>query len=177
MEKKAKKEEKTIDIGIGLGGIFKGLGDIIELVSDLAEKQESVSRAGEFKIKGLGDKAKGVFGFTVKTGIGGEPVLERFGNIRETKAGPVVEEEREPIIDVFDEKDRLLVVVELPGVEEENIKLDIEGDNLIITAKQKERSYSRKVALPARVRAAKMKTTYKNGVLEIILPKPKEKSS
>ena len=47
----------------------------------------SISRTGEFKVKGLGDKAHGVYGVSVRVGIGGEPHVERFGNIRSTKEG------------------------------------------------------------------------------------------
>ena len=47
----------------------------------------------EGDIKGLGKGAKGVYGFSIRTLAGG-PVIERFGNIKETSEGPRVEETR-----------------------------------------------------------------------------------
>lgn len=176
-EKKGEKEKKEpeeveIDFGIGklgFGGVFKGIGSLIDLVSKMTEEGKTeVSRTGE--IKGLG-KAKGVYGFTVKMGLGGTPTVEQFGNIRETEKGPVVEEVREPLVDVFDEKDKVLVIVELPGVDESGIRTEIKGDILAIEASNKDRKYAKEILLPGAVDGDKMQSSYKNGVLEITLPK------
>lgn len=177
-KKKREEEEAEVDFGIGklgFGGLLKGIGNFIDLVSKMAEEgKEEVSRTGEFKIKGMpGKEAKGVYGFTVKMGIGGAPTVEQFGNIRETAKGPVVEEVREPIVDVFDEEDKVLVIAELPGVEETNINLEVKGDVLTISAEDKDRKYSKEVLLPSAVDVDTMKTSYKSGILEIVFPKNK----
>ena len=83
----------------------------------------------------------------------------------------MVEEIREPIVDVFDEKDHILVIVELPGVSEENIKINLEGDILKLSAENKERKYAKEVLLPAKVKKESLKSSYKNGMLEIKLEK------
>jgi len=174
-EKEKKEEEKRagIDFGVGLGGIFEGVTNLINSVSKIAEEGKGVvEKAGE--IKGLGDKAKGVYGFTIRTLAGGESKVEPFGNIKKTPKGPVVEEEREPIVDVFDEEDHILVVVELPGIEEENIKVEIEDDILNISAEKGERKYRKEVLLPSTVESEPISSTDKNGVLEIKLKKSKE---
>jgi len=171
-EKEKKKEEKKagIDLGLGLGGIFEGIGNLIESVSKIAEQGKGiVEKHGE--IKGLGDKVKGVYGFTVRTLAGGESKVEPFGNIKKTPKGPVVEEEREPMVDVFDEKDHILVVAELPGVEEANIKTEIKDDILNILAEKGDRKYKKEVLLPSKVEAEPITSAYKNGILEIKLKK------
>lgn len=177
-KKKPEEEEVEIDFGVGklgFGGLLKGIGNFIDLVSKMTEEgKEEVSRTGEFKIKGMpGREAKGVYGFTVKMGMGGTPTVEQFGNIRETAKGPVVEEVREPMVDVFDEEDKVLVIVELPGVEETNINLEVKGDILTISAEDKGRKYSKEVLLPSAVDVSTMKTSYKSGILEIVFPKNK----
>jgi len=173
-EKEKKEEEKAgIDFGIGLGGIFEGIGNLIDSVSKIAEEGKGiVEKQGE--IKGLADKVKGVYGVTIRTMAGGESKVEPFGNIKKTPKGPVVEEEREPIVDVFDEEDHILVVAELPGVEEGNVKTEIEGDILNISAEKGERKYRKEVLLPSKVENEPISSTYKNGVLEIKLKKSKE---
>ena len=100
-----------------------------------------------------------------------KPVIESFGNIRETAKGPVVEEVREPIVDVFDEKDHILVIAELPGVSESKVKIEVAGDILNLTASDKDKKYAKEILLPGKVKPAPLKTTCKNGILEITLEK------
>lgn len=175
---KPKEAGKGIsELGGGIGGIFKGIGSLIKMASKLAEEQGEGSRGGE--IKGLGEGARGVYGFTVRSGIGkrGAPVIERFGNIREVEEGPVIEESREPIIDVFDERDYLEIIAEIPGVSEDDIKVEVKGDILIISAESGDRKYSKEVLLPKEADGRTIKSTYRNGILKLRLEKKaKEKA-
>ena len=165
----AEEERKSVK-EFGLGGLFKGIESLFDLVSKMTEEgTEEVSRSGE--IRGLGDKVKGVYGFSMKIGLGGKPVIEQFGNIKATEKGAVVAEVREPIVDVFDEGDSVLVVAELPGVEESDIHLEVRDDILNLMAEDQDRKYSKEVLLPSAVDADTMESTYKNGVLEIKLTK------
>jgi HSP20 family protein len=171
MSKKGKNDKVDVDFGMGrisFGGLFKGLGNFIDLASKLSE--EGVERRGE--ITGLPKGAKGVYGFSIRT-LAGKPVIESFGNIRETAKGPVVEEVREPMVDIFDEKDRILVIAELPGVSESEIKVEVTGDILNLAASDRDRKYAKEILLPSKVNPDSVKTAYKNGILEIILEKEK----
>ena len=66
------KRPDWIGIDFGLGGLFKGLGNLIDTATKLAEKGEELSKTGEIKfsglekIKGLKD-LKGVYGVRVRT--------------------------------------------------------------------------------------------------------------
>ena len=163
------KEGIEIDFGmgkIGFGGLFKGIGNLIDLTSKLNEEQV---KSGE--IKGLPKEVKGVYGFRIRTMVGEKPVIETFGNVKETAKGPVVEDVREPMVDVFDEKDRILVIAELPGVSEDKIKIEVNGDILNITASDKERKYAKEILLPCKIKKESLKSAYKNGILEIKLNK------
>ncbi len=154
----------------GFGSLFKGIGSLFDLVSKMTEEgKEEYTRTGE--IKGSGEKVKGVYGFSVKTGLGGKPIIEQFGNIKATEKGAVVDEVREPIVDIFDEKERLVVIAELPGVDENNIHLEVKDDILDLSAEAKDRKYSKEVLLPSPVDAESMESSYKNGILEIKLRK------
>jgi HSP20 family protein len=171
MAKKEENDKVEIDFGMGkisFGGLFKGLGNLIDLASRLSE--EGVEKRGE--IRGLPKGVKGVYGFSIRT-LAGKPVIESFGNIRETAQGPVVEEVREPIVDVFDEVDRILVIAELPGVSENKIKIEVAGDILSLTASDKDKKYAKEILLPGKVKPDSVRTSYKNGILEITLEKQK----
>jgi len=172
-EKEKKKEEGSgLDFGLGgLGGLFKGIEKLINLSEDLSAKGGEINKQGEIDLSSLKKGMKGVFGFTVKTMAGGESKVEPFGNIKKTPKGPVVEEEREPIADVFDEKDHILVVAELPGIEEADIKTEIKDDILNISAEKGERKYKKELLLPAKVETEPISSIYTNGILKIKLKK------
>ncbi len=168
-EKKRPPESRR---GFGLGDLFKGIGNLIDLLAEMeTEGKTEVTRTGELRGKGGLKDLQGVYGVSVKVGLGGEPTIETFGNIRETQKGPVVEEVREPLMDIFDEKDSLRVIAEMPGIEASEIKVDLKDDILTIAAEGRDRKYSKEVLLPAKGRPGALKTSYKNGILEVIIPK------
>ncbi len=148
---------------------IKGLGGFIKLLSDMEKKGETKAhRTGEIKLPG----GKAMYGFSVKIGGEGNPTLEHFGNIvRETEKGPVIDKEREPVVDVHEEEDRIEVLAELPGVMEKTITHVIKDDVLILNAGGNGRKYCKEVLLPAK--ASVLKTSYKNGIYRLILKKEK----
>jgi len=95
-----------------------------------------------------------------------------------------------PPIDVYETREQLVVAVELPGVREKDIHLSMTGDVLSlrgqrsIAAEVPQESYhrierwsgtfERHVQLPIPVQADKIRANYRDGVLEIRLPKLEE---
>jgi HSP20 family protein len=115
-----------------------------------------------------------VYGYSIKIGPDGKPEIREFGNVKPSKFGPRVKEEREPLVDIVETDNEVQVVAELPGVEKEDIKLHGTEDSLVISVDNPQRKYYKEVKLPAKVNVKEAKTQYKNGVLEIRLPKIKE---
>jgi HSP20 family protein len=115
---------------------------------------------------------------------------ELLGEQRQTLLPMRAPEVRQPFADIIDTGKEIKVTVELPGVDKENIQINATENMLEIKAEvkheeeekrgdylRKERSYrmfQRSFSLPAEVDPSKAKATYKNGVLEITLPKIKE---
>jgi HSP20 family protein len=172
---KSKKDEwPDMDFGIGklsLGGLFKGIENLVDLAAKLKDAGGEINKEGEIDLSNLKEGMKGVFGFSVKTAVGGKPVVESFGNVKKTPKGPKVEEEREPITDVFDEDQEIRIYAEMPGVNEADIKLDLTEDILDISAQTGDRKYHKEVLLPAKVQADTMTCSYANGILEIKVKK------
>jgi len=95
-----------------------------------------------------------------------------------------------PAIDVYDQKDCLVVKAELPGIDKKDVKVSIDGDVLSIRGEIKkeqevkekdyyysERAYGsfyRTLPLPVAVQKEKVKASYKDGILTIELPKSEE---
>jgi len=112
-----------------------------------------------------------VYGYSLKFGPDGKPEIREFGNIRKSLKGPEVKEEREPLVDVVETNSEIRVVVELPGVEKTDIKLHGTEESLEISVDTPQYKYYKEVTLPVKVRVKEAKSSYKNGVLEVILPK------
>ena len=172
-----KEQPFELDFGIGkikLGGLFENLGKLVDFAEKLKEMQGEMKKEGEFTIPGKKD-IKGVYGFSIRTGLGKDgstkPIIEPFGNIKKTPKGTVVEESREPLVDVFDEKDGINIVAEMPGVEEAEISYEIKGDVLLLLAGKK---YSKEILLKSQVEPEPIGKSYKNGVFELKLKKKLE---
>jgi HSP20 family protein len=160
-------------------GLLGGLANLVEKLGDLAEKGDELKREGNFEIQGNGKDAKnfkGVYGFTVRTGLGGdrdEVKVEPFGNIKRDKqtGQAVVQERREPVIDVFDEPDQVVLVAEMPGVAADEVAAELTDDILTLRAGRGERSYYKEVVLPAHCDSGVISVSCNNGVVEVRCPK------
>lgn len=103
---------------------------------------------------------------------------------------PAVLEISSPTVDLYEDKDDIVVKAELPGMDKDNIEVNLTDHTLTIKGEKKkegevkeenyyksERSYGsfvRTLELPKEVHADKVKASFKNGVLEVRLPKTEE---
>ncbi len=119
-----------------------------------------------------------VYGYSVKIGPDGKPIIREFGNIkpgpgREGEPPLNLQDRREPLIDLIEEDEKIKVVAELPGVEKEDIKLYVSRDTLTIDVDTPERRYRKELDLPFEIEETSATSTYLNGVLETTLTKKK----
>lgn len=116
-----------------------------------------------------------VYGYSITMGPEGQPRIREFGNIKPgTRMGKPqisVSEQREPLIDVLEADDEVRVIAEVPGVEKKDINLHGTEDSLTISVDTPQRKYYKEVDLPAKVDPKRARSAYKNGVLEVVLPK------
>lgn len=118
-----------------------------------------------------------VYGYSMKIGPDGKPEIREFGNIKKgLKGTPQVREEREPLVDIVETNGEIHVVVELPGVEKGDIKLHGTEDALTISVDTPHYKYYKEVELPVKVKVKEARSSYKNGVLEVVLPKAESAS-
>lgn len=98
--------------------------------------------------------------------------------------------ESSPAVDMYDNKNEIVVKAEVPGVDKDNLNISISDNMLTIKGEMKreeetreedyyysERSYGsfmRVLNLPAKVNEKKVKASFKDGVLEIHMPKAAE---
>ena len=119
-----------------------------------------------------------VYGYSMTIGPDGKPQVREFGNIKPgTRLGKLridIKEQREPLVDVFDADGEVKVIAELPGVGKQDIKLHGTENTLTISVNTPQRKYHKEVETPVKIDPKKAKSTYKNGVLEVTIPKKKE---
>jgi HSP20 family protein len=93
-------------------------------------------------------------------------------------------------LDVIEEKEQYVLKADLPGIKKEDIKVSLEDNILTVKAERKSEAetqdrkihrvertygqYQRSLNLGAKVDAGKIRANYKEGVLELIVPKAEE---
>jgi HSP20 family protein len=162
--------DKTISGSFSLGGLLGGLGGLIEKIGELAKAGEELSRSGE--LKDAGGKIRGVYGINVKTGLGEsgqtEIKIEPFGNVnRGPMDRPEGEDVREPLVDIHEEGDYVLVLVELPGVAKESIDLKVADGRLALFAQRGKTTYRKEIDLPNGCTEERMNWECGNGILQV----------
>jgi HSP20 family protein len=121
-----------------------------------------------------------LFGFSIKIGLGGIEVeappapapARRRGKLEKCRYPDyegeiVVQEIREPHVDILVEADRLLILAEMPGIGAKHVHLEVQDDLLKVFAAYGEKKYRKEVLLPGRYSREKMKVSLNNGILMI----------
>jgi len=84
---------------------------------------------------------------------------------------PSLTKERQPLLDIFEEQNHLIILAELPGVNEKDLNIKANQDTLIISTNNKTPKYLKKVQLPTAIKKGTIKSTYKNNILQVKLKK------
>ena len=195
--KEEKKDEESEPEGVA-GGILQGLGDMfglggiikgLEKSPAFQEKLSAIEEEVEARLRGEPSKSVDISGGSRRSRIPGSipgsgsipgrtapkrAAARRVQRVPEAKLK--VAGHKEVLVDVFDEKDHVRVIAEMPGIEEKDIKLDLKGDKLVISAERADRKYHQEITLPS-VSQGDPKTTYRNGILEVRIEKNPEGSS
>jgi len=120
-----------------------------------------------------------VHGYKINFGPDGKPRIEDFGNRPlKTKTGDsMISEERKPLTDIIEGKDDVAITVEIPGVEKDDIDLNVKEESLQIKVNAPHRKYHKVVDLPCKVKPKSTKATYKNGILDVVLEKKEKRTT
>jgi HSP20 family protein len=122
----------------GLGDIIRGVGKLVGSAINIADKDSfKKSFSGDlFKGKNV-DSLKGKYDFSVKLGLNKEDGMGTSS--QRTQYTPQAE--------VFNEKDQLVVILELPGVDKDSLQFDVDENTLVINAEGKDVSYQKEINL------------------------------
>lgn len=113
-----------------------------------------------------------VYGYSVTIGPDGKPVVREFGNVRKGggKTRKVIQDKREPLVDVVSSGKEVRVIAEIPGVRKGDINLTVNESKMVISVDSGDRRYYKELDLPGPVSPKGAKSTYNNGILEVTVP-------
>ncbi len=151
--------------------MFRTIEEMMQkMMSEMNEGKLFDSETFEEMLRNPEGTSPFVFGFSMNVGPDGKPIIQRFGN-PPVDEGAEPSSTLEPLVDVVEDEDEIIVVAEVPGVEKDEIKVRIKGTSLTIHANNTERPYHKVVELPAKVQKQDAKSAIRNGVLEVRLKK------
>ncbi len=126
-----------------------------------------------------------VYGYSMTVGPDGKPHVREFGNVKSFGSGnkgsryenkPQISAEREPLADVNSTENEVKVILELPGIKKEEIKINaFEGSvEVIADNNNAQRKYHKTIELPQEANIETARSTYNNGILEVTFDKSKK---
>jgi HSP20 family protein len=120
-----------------------------------------------------------VYGYSMTVDPDGRPHVREFGNVKSLggKGGiqQQISAEREPLSDVNSTDNEVKVVLEMPGIKKEDIKINAYNGAVEVIADSinSQRKYQKTIDLPDDADIETARSTYNNGILEIIFDKKK----
>ena len=170
---KRKRRKNPFDIFGFDDDFFKDIFDDDRMIEDIRRMAEEMMKM----FSNLQPGKPVVHGFKVKFGPDGKPRIEDFGNksIRSPEGEPIISEEREPLTDIIEGDNDVAVTIEIPGVEKNDIDLNVTKETLEIKVDTPQRKYHKKLDLPCDVVPNSTKATYKNGILDIVIKRKETK--
>ncbi|HVD08054.1 MAG TPA: archaeal heat shock protein Hsp20 [Nitrososphaeraceae archaeon] len=120
-----------------------------------------------------------VYGYSMTIGPDGKPRVREFGNVKSPLRGgsggsftnPLISSEREPLADITTSNTEVKVILEMPGVSKDKIKISAYDNSVEIKSDDPQRKYHQVIDLPPEADIETAKSSYKNGILEITFNK------
>ncbi|HEV3142478.1 MAG TPA: Hsp20/alpha crystallin family protein [Gemmataceae bacterium] len=144
-----------------LKGLLANLHNVVNSVQQLAESGVHRVRKGVFP-EGTG--LHGIYSLTVKADLGRPALTIEIGNPVRSSATEVGDA---PATEVVEEAEQIRIVAEMPGISSEDVKINLAGETIKITAQKGSRKYAKEVALPFTPVPEKVSHTCHDGILEI----------
>jgi HSP20 family protein len=121
-----------------------------------------------------------VYGYSMTIGPDGKPRVREFGNIKPSKgfggitSKPEISGEIEPLVDITTTDKEVKVVVEMPGISKDKIKVNAYDNTVEVSSEDPQRKYHRTFEIPAETDIQTARSNYINGILEITFKKKEQ---
>ena len=129
-----------------------------------------------------------VYGYSMTVGPDGKPKVKEFGNVKSSRrfefggvgmsgGRPEISDEMEPLADVTTADKEVRVVIEMPGLSKDKIKVDAYEDRVEVKSDDPQRRYHKIVELPPEANTETARCAYNNGILEITFNKKEQEKT
>ncbi|MGB8454950.1 MAG: Hsp20/alpha crystallin family protein [Anaerocolumna sp.] len=152
--------------------LFPGLDKFINVVADMVDNEkDEVNIKGDIKPDNQ-RKITGKYGINIKLGTDGT------NSFNDTKSFDKIFTKKEngpkkvvPVTDIFEDEDKVTIVAELPGVEKEDIELNLDENTVSLTASKKDICYTKQVALKFIPDYSSIIESYNNSIYSVMIKK------
>jgi HSP20 family protein len=131
-----------------------------------------------------------VYGYSMTVGPDGKPRVKEFGNVKPSRrfgfgggtgisgsGRPEISGEMEPLADVTTTDKEVKVVIEMPGLSKDKIKVDAYEDKVEVKSEDPQKKYHKIVELPPEADIETGRCSYNNGIIEITFDKKVEEKT
>jgi HSP20 family protein len=127
-----------------------------------------------------------VYGYSMTVGPDGKPHVREFGNIKPSRgffgggsggriARPEISGELEPLVDITTTDNEVKVVIEMPGINKNNIRINAYDQTLEVKSDDPKRKYHKSIEVSPETDIGTARSTYNKGILEITFKKKEQK--
>ena len=161
--------------------LFKDLDGFEEIFSEFEHEMNDdlVNMINKIESEGRHGSEPFIYGYSINIDENGKAEINEFGNIKSSSEGEEnleISESREPLVDIIEGKNAVTVVIELPGVEKSDIKVEIK-ESIIFVTTINSKNYYKEIQLTSKIIANSALARYNNGILEIIINKDNKSDS
>ena len=161
--------------------LFKDLDGFEEIFSEFEHEMNDdlVNMINKIESEGRHRSKPFIYGYSINIDENGKAEINEFGNIKSSSEGEEnleVSESREPLVDIIEGKNAVTVVIELPGVEKSDIKVEIK-ESIIFVTTINSKNYYKEIPLTSKIISNSARAKYNNGILEIIINKDNKNDS
>ena len=161
--------------------LFKDLDGFEEIFSEFEHEMNDdlVNMINKIESEDRHRSEPFIYGYSINIDENGKAEINEFGNIKLSSEGEEnleVSKSREPLVDIIEGKNAVTVVIELPGVEKSDIKVEIK-ESIIFVTTINSKNYYKEIPLTGKIIANSARARYNNGILEIIINKDNKSDS
>lgn len=161
--------------------LFKDLDGFEEIFNEFEHEMNNdlVNMINRIESEGQHRSESFIYGYSINIDENGKAEINEFGNIKSSPEGEEnleVSESREGLVDIIEGKNAVTVVIELPGVEKSDIKVEIK-ESIIFVTTINSKNYYKEIPLTSKIISNSARAKYNNGILEIIINKDNKNDS
>jgi HSP20 family protein len=150
---------------------FNDVYEELERLGDLID--ETIQKAFESSSEKTDIHKSRIQGFSIKLGPDGKPRIQEFNNRKPLRKKTNINDDAEPLVDINEDAENIIVLASLPGVKKEAINIRSTKNRLTFFVDTPNLECRKELKLQAKVDPKSAHASYKNGVLEIKLKKLK----